>query len=89
MILLRFNFVQYFIVNIEYPPAMHYNSVGAITVGFSSLDIIIKDKEFEENRLVDDAFKLRNKEEFYYYRIFRGYYPDVDYTKFLSFTRSF
>ena len=53
------------------------------------IDSLIEDREFEVSRLVDGDFNLRNKEELYYYRVFRDYFPEVDYTKFLSFTGSF
>ncbi len=50
---------------------------------------IISDKEFEENSLLKNGFKLRNKEEYYYYKTFRRFFPDMDYSKFLSFTEDF
>jgi asparagine synthase (glutamine-hydrolysing) len=55
----------------------------------SKISSMIEDREFEENRQLDSGFSLRNKEEFYYYMVFRDYFPEVDYTKFLSFTGSF
>ena len=53
------------------------------------IDCIISDNEFENSRILPDGFKLRNKEEFYYYQIFRIHYPEVDYNNFLSFTENF
>jgi asparagine synthase (glutamine-hydrolysing) len=53
------------------------------------IESIIEDSEFEKNKLIDDDFTLRSKEELYYYRVFRNYFPEVDYKNFLSFTKSF
>lgn len=50
---------------------------------------IISDEEFRENSLLKNGFKLRNKEEYYYYKTFRNFFPDMDYSKFLSFTEDF
>jgi asparagine synthase (glutamine-hydrolysing) len=53
------------------------------------IDSIISDKEFDKNSLLKNGFRLRNKEEYYYYKIFTGFFPDIDYSKLLSFTEDF
>ncbi|MDD3519672.1 MAG: asparagine synthase-related protein [Actinomycetota bacterium] len=53
------------------------------------IDKIITDKEFEDNSLLENGFRLRNKEEYYYYKTFKSFFPDMDYSKFLSFTEDF
>lgn len=53
------------------------------------IDTMIADDEFIKRRNLMDAFRLRNKEEAYYYEIFRNYYSNVDINNILSFTRDF
>lgn len=53
------------------------------------IDTMITDDEFIKRRDLMDAFRLRNKEEAYYYEIFRNYYSDVDINNILSFTQDF
>ena len=60
-----------------------YNIIG------KKIDKIITDSDYLRNRKINDNFILRNKEELYYYRIFRSFYPEVDYNNFLSFTKVF
>ncbi len=55
----------------------------------NKIDGIISDKEFRDNNLLKDGFKLRNKEEYYYYKTFTGFFHDIDYSRFLSFTEDF
>ncbi|MDD5659917.1 MAG: asparagine synthase-related protein, partial [Actinomycetota bacterium] len=55
----------------------------------NKVEDIITDKEFEDNSLLKNGFKLRNKEEYYYYKIFNNFFPDIDYSRFLSFTKDF
>ena len=50
---------------------------------------LISDKEYENNKTLIDGFVLRNKEELYYYKIFREYFPHINYNNFLSFTENF
>ncbi len=49
----------------------------------------ITDKEFSDNRRSPDSPNLRNKEEVYYYKVFKDYYPDIDINNILSFTQDF
>jgi len=53
------------------------------------INTIITDKEFSDNIESSDGPTLRNKEEVYYYRVFKGYYPDVNIKDILSFTQDF
>ena len=50
---------------------------------------IITDSEFEKEKIIDERFTLRNKEELYYYKIFKNCYPEVEFNNFLSFTDNF
>ncbi len=49
----------------------------------------IADTEFEKNRRLDNGFLLRNKEEMYFYNIFRDYFGDIDIDKLVAFTPDF
>ena len=53
------------------------------------INTTITDKEFSDNIESSDGPTLRNKEEAYYYRIFKDYYPDVNIEDILSFTQDF
>jgi asparagine synthase (glutamine-hydrolysing) len=53
------------------------------------IDTMIADDEFKKIRDLMGSFRLRNKEEAYYYEIFRNYYSDVDISNILSFTQDF
>lgn len=53
------------------------------------INTLITDKEFSSNVKSSDTPNLRNKEEVYYYKVFKDYYPDVDIDNFLSFTQDF
>ena len=53
------------------------------------INTIITDKEFSDDIESPDGPALRNKEEAYYYRVFKDYYPDVDIKDILSFTQDF
>jgi len=53
------------------------------------IDTIITDKEFSDNVESPDGPVLRNKEEAYYYKVFKDYYPDVNIEDILSFTQDF
>jgi len=53
------------------------------------INTIITDEEFSDNIESSDGPTLRNKEEAYYYRIFKDYYPDVNIENILSFTQDF
>jgi len=53
------------------------------------IDTIITDKEFSDNVESPDGPALRNKEEAYYYKVFKDYYPDVNIEDILSFTQDF
>jgi len=53
------------------------------------INAIIPDKEFLDNVESSDGPTLRNKEEAYYYRVFKDYYPDVNIGDILSFTQDF
>jgi asparagine synthase (glutamine-hydrolysing) len=50
---------------------------------------MITDDEFIKRRDLIGAFRLRNKEEAYYYEIFRNYYSDININNILSFTKDF
>ncbi len=47
----------------------------------------ISDSEFERERRLENGLKLRSKEELYYYRLWRRYFPDT-VTKCLGWTAS-
>ncbi|MFO7929422.1 MAG: asparagine synthase-related protein [Candidatus Humimicrobiaceae bacterium] len=49
----------------------------------------ISDSEFSQNRKLENGFVLRNKEEMYYYKIFRKFFPNVNIDHILSFTGDF
>ncbi|MDD3776966.1 MAG: asparagine synthase-related protein [Actinomycetota bacterium] len=49
----------------------------------------INDEYFEKNRKLDSGFKLRNKEEMYFYQLFKEYFGQVDVANILSFTQDF
>ncbi|MCD4670633.1 MAG: hypothetical protein K8S14_09325 [Actinomycetia bacterium] len=53
------------------------------------INTIITDEEFSDNIESSEGSTLRNKEEAYYYRIFKDYYPDVNIEDILSFTQDF
>ncbi|MCG9479325.1 MAG: hypothetical protein K9H14_03850 [Actinomycetia bacterium] len=49
----------------------------------------IGDADFKKNRQLDNGFRLRNKEEMYFYNLFRKYFGDVNIENILSFTQDF
>ncbi|MCJ7690031.1 MAG: asparagine synthase-related protein, partial [Clostridiaceae bacterium] len=53
------------------------------------INTIITDKEFSDDRRSPDSPNLRNKEEAYYYKVFKDYYSDIDIDNILSFTQDF
>jgi asparagine synthase (glutamine-hydrolysing) len=53
------------------------------------IESLISDEEFEENKVLEKGFQLRNKEEFYYYKVFREFFPDINISDVLSFTTDF
>jgi len=53
------------------------------------INTIITDKEFLDSTKSTDGQSLRNKEEAYYYKVFRDYYSDIDIKDILSFTQDF
>ncbi len=53
------------------------------------IESLISDEEFEDNKVLEKGFQLRNKEEFYYYKVFREYFPDINISDVLSFTTDF
>jgi asparagine synthase (glutamine-hydrolysing) len=53
------------------------------------INTLITDKEFASSAKSTGTPNLRNKEEVYYYKVFKGYYSDVDIDNFLSFTQDF
>ncbi len=53
------------------------------------IEDIITDREFARTRELPGNMKLRNKEEVYYYKIFKDCYHDIDFNKVISFTRDF
>jgi asparagine synthase (glutamine-hydrolysing) len=53
------------------------------------ISTLITDKEFSSSVKSLSTPNLRNKEEVYYYKIFKDYYADVDIDNFLSFTQDF
>ncbi|MDZ7836657.1 MAG: hypothetical protein U5N58_01245 [Actinomycetota bacterium] len=50
---------------------------------------IFGDADFDKNRQLAKGFGLRNKEEMYFYNLFREYFGDVDIENILSFTQDF
>lgn len=53
------------------------------------IEDIVSDKEFKENSVLSGGQRLRNKEEYYYFKTFNRFFPDVDFSKILSFTEDF
>jgi asparagine synthase (glutamine-hydrolysing) len=53
------------------------------------INTVITDKEFSDNRKSPGSPNLRNKEEAYYYKVFKNYYSDIDINNILSFTQDF
>jgi len=53
------------------------------------INSIITDKEFSDSIESTGSPNLRNKEEVYYYKVFKDYYPNIDIDNFLSFTQDF
>jgi len=53
------------------------------------INTIITDKEFSDSIESAESPNLRNKEEVYYYKVFKDYYPNIDINNFLSFTQDF
>ncbi len=53
------------------------------------INTIITDKEFSDSIKSQDGPNLRNKEEVYYYKVFKDYYSDIDIENILSFTQDF
>ena len=53
------------------------------------INTIITDKEFSDSTESAESPNLRNKEEAYYYKVFKDYYPNIDIDNFLSFTQDF
>lgn len=50
---------------------------------------IITDKEFIKNRKLPGGIKLRNKEEVYYYKVFKDCYSNVVFNNIVFFTQDF
>lgn len=55
----------------------------------NKIDKIISDEEFNKNSKIANNFKLRNKEEMYYFEIFRKFFPKSNYNNIISFTEDF
>ncbi len=55
----------------------------------SKINTIITDQEFIKKRRLPGNVKLRNKEEVYYYKVFKDCYSDVDFNNFISLTQDF
>lgn len=53
------------------------------------IEDVINDDEFVRAQKLADNVKFRNKEEFYYYKIFNDCYPDIDFNNVISFTQDF
>jgi asparagine synthase (glutamine-hydrolysing) len=49
----------------------------------------ITDKEFEKIRELPGNVKLRNKEEVYYYKIFKDCFSDIDFNNVIALTQDF
>jgi len=62
---------------------------GIVDTMEKKIDSMITDEEFEKNRILLGNIKLRNKEEVYYYKIFKNYYSGIDVNNILSFTQDF
>lgn len=71
------------------PKDKFWEGSGINNILEDKIDDIITDTEFEDNKKITEDFTARNKEEFYYYKIFKNFYPGVDFSNFLSFTSSF
>ncbi|MBN1299370.1 MAG: hypothetical protein JW997_06770 [Actinobacteria bacterium] len=55
----------------------------------NKIEQVISDIEYEKEKVLENGFMLRSKEELYYYKIFKNFYPEVEFKKFLSFTQNF
>ncbi|MHB8280385.1 MAG: asparagine synthase-related protein [Candidatus Humimicrobiaceae bacterium] len=53
------------------------------------IDKIISDDEFNKNLKITNSFKIRNKEELFYFQIFKKLFPNSNYKNILSFTADF
>ncbi len=62
---------------------------GILDTLTKKIEYNIGDHEFENNRKLDNGFILRNKEEMYFYNIFRDFFGDLDIGSILSFTLDF
>jgi asparagine synthase (glutamine-hydrolysing) len=55
--------------------AKFFKGAGSADILKQFADQRISDEEFEREKQIDDDFVLRSKEELYYYRIFKEYFP--------------
>ena len=55
----------------------------------SKIEDIITDREFIKARKLPGNIRLRNKEAFYYYKVFNECYSGIDFNNVISFTQDF
>ena len=55
----------------------------------NKINTIITNKEFSSIVKSSDSPNLRNKEEVYYYKVFKDYYSDINIENIISFTSDF
>ena len=66
-----------------------WEGAGIVDTLGKKIDDMITDEEFEKGRKLPGNIRLRNKEEVYYYRIFKDYYEGIDINNILSLTQDF
>ncbi len=71
------------------PKDKFWEGSGILNTLTEKIDIEVSENEYENNKSLENGFILRNKEEYYYYKVFREFFADVDFYDFLSFTRNF
>jgi len=66
-----------------------WEGAGIVDTLGKKIDDMITDEEFEKERTLPGNIRLRNKEEVYYYRVFKDYYEGIDINNILSLTQDF
>lgn len=71
------------------PKDKFWEGSGILNCLKEKIDKEIPDNEFTNRKTLKDGFTMRNKEEYYYYKIFQDFFPGINYNNFLSFTENF
>jgi len=66
-----------------------WEGAGIVDTISKRVDKIITNEEFIKSRKISKNFILRNKEELYYYKTFKTFYPDLKIENVLSLTQDF